>query len=75
MKTTILQYLMLTTIGLSSYTGADEPQRQSEIAQRSAEVMPFSLSATTHIFRKTSDGGTQCVFHTKRTAIPGQSES
>lgn len=39
--------------------------RQKEVAQRGADVMPFSLAATTHIFSKTADGGIQQVV-TKR---------
>lgn len=35
--------------------------RQAEVAARGAEVMPFSLDATTHVFSKTRDGGTQRV--------------
>lgn len=33
------------------------PQRQAEVARRGADVMPFSLAATTHVFTKTADGG------------------
>jgi hypothetical protein len=39
---------------------ADE-DRQAEVAARSAQVMPFKLSATTHIFTKTPQGGVQRV--------------
>jgi alpha-acetolactate decarboxylase len=35
--------------------------RQEIVAARGAEVMPFSLDATTHVFRKTKNGGTQQV--------------
>lgn len=35
--------------------------RQAEVARRGADVMPFSLAATTHVFTKTADGGTQRV--------------
>jgi hypothetical protein len=38
-----------------------DPRRQAEVARLGAEVMPFSLEATTHIFTKTADGGTQRV--------------
>jgi len=37
------------------------PQRQADVATRGADVMPFSLEATTHVFTKTADGGTQRV--------------
>ena len=39
---------------------ADE-NRQAEVAARGAQVMPFKLSATTHIFTKTEQGGVQQV--------------
>jgi len=40
---------------------AADAQRQAEVASRGAEVMPFSLKATTHIFTRTADGGIQRV--------------
>lgn len=40
---------------------AADPGRQAEVARRGSEVMPFDLSATTHIFTKTPDGGVQKV--------------
>jgi hypothetical protein len=36
-------------------------QRQEEVAERGAQVMPFDLDATTHTFTKTGDGGLQVV--------------
>ena len=50
---------------LSSSAAADTPARQKAVAQRGADVMPFSLSATTHVFTKTAKGGVQQVV-TKR---------
>jgi hypothetical protein len=38
-----------------------EAQRQADVAQRGADVMPFSLAATQHIFTKTAVGGIQQV--------------
>jgi hypothetical protein len=38
-----------------------QTQRQEEVAARGADVMPFKLSATTHVFTKTSTGGLQQV--------------
>ncbi len=38
-----------------------ESQRQAEVSQRGKDVMPFSLSATTHIFAKGDTGGVQQV--------------
>jgi hypothetical protein len=40
---------------------ADDARRQADVAARGADVMPFSLKATTHVFTATSDGGTQRV--------------
>jgi hypothetical protein len=40
---------------------AGDTQRQVDVARRGADVMPFSLKATTHVFTATSDGGTQRV--------------
>jgi hypothetical protein len=46
----------------STYDGGDEHrQHQAEVAQRGAEVMPFDLDATTHIFDKNADGVVQRV--------------
>lgn len=38
-----------------------DTQRQAEVAKLGADVMPFNLQATTHIFTKMKDGGTQRV--------------
>lgn len=45
-------------IWLPSARAADEA-RQTEVAKRGAQVMPFALKATTHIFTKADFGGTQ----------------
>ncbi|MGN6316421.1 aspartate carbamoyltransferase [Trinickia sp.] len=49
----------------ASPVAAESGARQKEVAQRGADVMPFSLAATTHVFTKTADGGIQQVV-TKR---------
>ncbi|WP_233810054.1 aspartate carbamoyltransferase [Paraburkholderia sp. HP33-1] len=46
---------------LSSSAIAEVTQHQMDVAQHGAQVMPFSLTATTHIFTKTADGGIQQV--------------
>ena len=38
-----------------------DPSRQEVVAERGAEVMPFSLDATTHVFDASVQGGTQRV--------------
>jgi hypothetical protein len=40
---------------------AADGARQAEVARRGADVMPFSLAATTHVFTRTGDGGSQRV--------------
>jgi len=35
--------------------------RQEQVAERGAQVMPFDLEATTHVFEKTANGGVQKV--------------
>jgi hypothetical protein len=42
-------------------TGTPEADRQAEVAARGAEVMPFDLSKTKHVFAKDSSGGVQTV--------------
>lgn len=44
--------------------GATPPatdERQADVAARGAEVMPFDLDRTTHVFAPTEDGGLQTV--------------
>ena len=41
--------------------GAADAARQAEVAKRGADVMPFDLKATTHVFTKTGSGGVQKV--------------
>jgi hypothetical protein len=36
-------------------------EQRAQVAERGAEVMPFDLDATTHVFTNTDDGGTQVV--------------
>jgi hypothetical protein len=54
-----LVLLALVTSPLAS-VAADGP-RQEEVARLGADVMPFDLKATTHVFTKTAEGGTQRV--------------
>jgi hypothetical protein len=50
-------------VGAAAVVVAVSPgsSREQLIAERSAEVMPFDLAATTHTFEPTSDGGLQTV--------------
>ena len=49
------------TVSLTAYAAAGDRPRQAEVAKRGADVMPFELKATTHLFSKTDTGGTQQV--------------
>lgn len=44
-----------------------DAQRQAEVAKKGKDVMPFTLSATKHIFTKTAEGGIQRVIAKKST--------
>ena len=49
-------------LGAASCSAADSlAQQQAEVADRGADVMPFDLEATTHVFTKAADGGVQVV--------------
>jgi hypothetical protein len=51
----------LSALITSPLASAADHSRQSEVSARGAEVMPFELKATTHVFSKTKDGGVQQV--------------
>lgn len=54
--------LVLVSVALVvAACGDTSTDRQAEVAERGAEVMPFDLDATTHRFTKTSGGGLQTV--------------
>jgi len=44
-----------------SGAGAADAERHADVARRGAEVMPFDLARTTHVFTKSAHGGTQRV--------------
>lgn len=49
--------ILLAVIGGSVLPGA----RQADVAARGAQVMPFDLDQTTHVFERLDDGGLQSV--------------
>lgn len=51
----------LIAVGIPQASAGGDAGRQAEVSKRGAEVMPFELKATTHIFTKTDDGGVQEV--------------
>ncbi|MEO5736705.1 MAG: aspartate carbamoyltransferase [Variovorax sp.] len=70
MKRHFLQIIGLALVALAGVpeaTLAADAKRQGEVARRGADVMPFSLEATTHIFDKTSEGGVQRVVAKNRS--------
>ncbi len=50
--------VFLIVSGLGILTGCT---RQAQVAARGAEVMPFDLEQTTHLFERLDDGGRQTV--------------
>lgn len=52
---------LVAFLAVPSHSHGAETQRQAEVAKRGADVMPFDVKATTHIFTKTRDGGIQRV--------------
>jgi hypothetical protein len=57
----LLPATIIALLVMPFVAAAADTERQADVAKRGADVMPFSLKATTHIFTKTSDGGTQRV--------------
>ncbi len=47
--------------GLPALSFAGDEQREAEVRERGADVMPFNLKDTLHTFTKTQTGGTQRV--------------
>mgnify|MGYP006908215981 CR=1 FL=1 len=55
-----LAVLLLSIAACTGDADSDEA-RHSEVAARGAEVMPFDLDRSTHVFATTGDGGIQTV--------------
>lgn len=53
----LLSMALISTVSIA----APERTRLETVAERGADVMPFDLKATTHIFTKTESGGVQKV--------------
>ena len=58
---TAVALIAFRTHGTPSSAVAAETQRQAGVSARGAQVMPFELSATTHVFTKTAVGALQKV--------------
>jgi hypothetical protein len=50
--------VFVITLGLGTTTGCT---RQAQVAARGAQVMPFDLEQTIHVFQRLDDGGRQTV--------------
>jgi hypothetical protein len=57
----LLPATIMALLVMPFIVSAADTERQADVAKRGADVMPFSLKATTHIFTKTPDGGMQRV--------------
>lgn len=67
LHTTLFVTLCLAVAAASAAEATGE--RQAEVRERGAEVMPFALADTLHVFEKTADGGVQRVL-----ARPGHAD-
>jgi len=54
-------YIILGTLLAFAGCTSAAPDRQTEVAERGAGVMPFDLERSTHIFEKLDEGGLQQV--------------
>ncbi len=61
MNKCVFQGAFLSAFLLAVAAQAASPERQADVASKGAEVMPFDLKATTHVFTKTAEGGIQRV--------------
>ncbi len=52
---------VLTSVAGFAAAAPERSARQAEVATRGAQVMPFDLQSTTHLFSKAADGGIQQV--------------
>jgi len=58
---TLFLLSVLVWAGCASSQALTANDHRAEVAKRGTEVMPFDLDATTHIFKKTPEGGVQQV--------------
>lgn len=67
MKKNLLFLAIAVATSLPLAVQSADAQRQAEVAKRGPDVMPFSLKGTTHVFTKSSGGGTQRVIAKDRS--------
>ena len=68
-KALVILFVGMGAIFAATTPSAADESRRADVAQRGAEVMPFDLNATTHIFTKTADGGVQRVVAKNRRNV------
>ncbi len=61
MKKHVHRAVWMALIAFPLMSQAADAQRQADVSRLGADVMPFSLQATTHVFTKTARGGVQRV--------------
>jgi hypothetical protein len=61
MKKYILIVMMLCCCLFSQLANSEDTDRQRQVAEQGAKVMPFALHKTEHQFTKTAEGGIQKV--------------
>jgi hypothetical protein len=61
MKKSIVSLALCVSCAAAVAAPAADAERQAEVAKLGADVMPFRLEATTHVFTKTAEGGVQRV--------------
>ena len=58
MKSLLIALGFLSTVpAFAQHIHETHGQRQTDVAKRGADVMPFDVAATTHVFTKTNTGG------------------
>ena len=57
----VASMVVLAVVAIAPAGRAADPDRQQAVRERSADVMPFDMAATTHVFTKTPTGGVQRV--------------
>lgn len=61
MKTALAVAALAFLVSAPVIAVAADSGREAQVARRGADVMPFDVKATTHIFTQTPDGGVQRV--------------
>lgn len=61
-----IYFIVLVALFIVGCTNSPQSKHQEEVAARGAEVMPFDLERSTHIFEKTENGGQQQVISDDR---------